>query len=201
MRIAMNANLPSVDTCLKLMDDFAMLENIRQHSAVVAQAAETIWNKLAGRKESRINTLPIRELVVAGALLHDIAKTRCLKESCNHAEIGGEICEQLGYPDIAEIVREHVLLETFEAERYKKGVFLAKEIVYYADKRVLHDTIVTLPARLEYILERYGNNDPVRHRIIRKNFKKCHILESWICQAADCTEQTLLERSPQHIEL
>lgn len=173
------------------MEEHGMLANIRQHSFVVGRVAEAIHKKLSC---SGVATkLPPLNLVTAGALLHDIAKTQCLEEGCDHSIIGAEICRQHGFDTIAEIVREHVLLKIFEEERYQKGKFLAKELIFYSDKRVMHDTIVELSERLAYILERYGKNDPVRHEIIRFNFEKCKNLEIWLCKFAGCTVTTLLE--------
>ncbi len=187
---------PSVSRCLALMDEHTMLTNIREHSFVVARVAEAILQKL------QIKTihadLPSINLVVAGALLHDIAKTRCLKEGCDHAKVGGDICDLHGYPEISEIVREHVWLVDFSPTRYRRSIFFAKELIYYADKRVLHDQIVNLSARLDYILERYGNNDAVRHSLIKKNFHQCQELENWLCHSAGCSPEELLEEITPH---
>lgn len=159
------------------MDEYAMLDNIRAHSIMVARVAYFV---LQGLADSSSSPPPSEKLVLAGALLHDIAKTPCLKNRCDHAKHGREICLELGYPEVAEIVREHVILMDFSLARYGKGDFLAKEIVYYADKRVRHDEIVSLEERLEYILENYGNNDPKRHRLIKENFAKCQQFENFL---------------------
>ena len=162
-----------------------MLENIRAHSVMVARVAYVL---LQGLTESSSSSAPPAEnLVVAGALLHDIAKTPCLKSHCNHAEYGGDICLELGYPEVAEVVREHVMLMDFSVIRFEKGDFLAKELVYYADKRVRHDEIVSLKERLAYILENYGNNDPKRHSLIKENFDKCFKLEQFLFSGMDLT--------------
>ncbi len=172
----MNEKIPSIDRCLALMDEFSMLDNIREHSIMVARVADTL---LTGIQDTG-GVPPSRNLVLSGALLHDIAKTRCIKEQCDHSKVGNEICIGLGYPEIAEIILEHVILADFATTRYQKGIFLAKEIVHYADKRVLHDQVVSLDERLDYILERYGNNDPGRHAFIRKNFRRCQELEAFL---------------------
>jgi len=114
---------------------------------------------------------------VAGALLHDIAKTPCLADGCDHAEAGAEICRLHGYPGIARIVAEHVILQGHDPQRYRRGLFTAVEVVYYADKRVRHEEIVSLNERLDYILEHYGGNDFLLHELIRKNFARCVELE------------------------
>jgi uncharacterized protein len=172
----MTASIPSIDRCLSLMDEFAMLDNIREHSIMVARVADALLAGMAGGSDA----LPPRNLVVSGALLHDIAKTRCIKEHCDHSKLGNAICMDLGYPQIAEIILEHVILAEFPTDRYQKGIFLAKEIVHYADKRVLHDQVVSLEARLDYILERYGNSNPIRHTLIRDNFRRCQELEGFL---------------------
>lgn len=165
------------------MDEYGMLDNIRAHSQVVARVSHVLLKALAD--SSNKNTpLPPEDLVLAGALLHDIAKTPCLEKQCDHARHGRDICLQLGFPEIAEIVQEHVILTDFSPSRYETGHFLAKELVFYADKRVRHEEIVSLEERLEYILERYGNNDPKRHRLIRINFAKCQQLETFLFQSA-----------------
>ena len=172
------------------MEEYGMLDNIRAHSIMVARVAHVLLSTLSG--STTVNgSLPPENLVMAGALLHDIAKTPCLENSCDHARQGRDICLQLGYPEVAEVVREHVILKQFSPDRYNKGCFLAKELVYYADKRVRHDEIVSLEERLEYILDRYGNNDPERHSLIMENFMKCQELETFLFRSADMEKESL----------
>lgn len=170
--------IPSLRECIALMERYAMLANIRHHSLVVARLAEQIQQGLA----SFAPELPQanRHLVISGALLHDIAKTPCLDSNRDHAKVGGEICRSHGYPEIAAIVEQHVLLWEYDPVRYAEGKFTAREIVYYADKRVRHNVVVNLDQRLEYILEHYGKNNPARHALIRENFKKCIALEQYL---------------------
>lgn len=159
-----------------------MLDNIRAHSLMVARVAAVIHDGLLASPISK-DQIPPRGLVLAGALLHDIAKTPCLNDRCEHAKLGRELCMELGFPEVAEVVLEHVLLSDFSPSRYAEGLFLAKELVYYADKRVRHDEIVSLQERLDYILSNYGNNDPHRHSLIRENFHRCQQLEDLLMPA------------------
>lgn len=174
----MHPIIPDTPTCLALMDQYGMLDNIRQHSLVVAQVADTLRHYLTSPTEDTEAADP--ELVRAGALLHDIAKTRCLDGSCRHAEEGQKICEAHGYQEIGMIVREHVILSSFPRASFRRGCFSAKVIVYYADKRVRHDRIVSLQDRLAYIIERYSADNPNIEGRIRDNFRRCLELEHYL---------------------
>jgi uncharacterized protein len=167
-------NIPDIAACAALMAEHGMLANIREHSYAVARAAALLAEEL-GKTSSQP---PDLQLCISGALLHDIAKTPCLKNGGNHAKAGGELCRSLGFPEIADIVAGHVILPDFDPARYQQGIFSAQEIVYYADKRVLHDKIVSLPERLDYILEKYSGGDARRQQGIRDNFSRCGELEN-----------------------
>jgi len=175
----MNNTIPSRKTCLELIDSYGMLDNIRQHSFVVARVAETILQNLNLSFDKDILP-PDRDLVLAGALLHDIAKTKCLDGSCRHAEEGEQICIDHGFPDVGTIVGEHVILKSFTPENYRRGYFGAREIVYYSDKRVTHTTIVSLEDRLKYIVDRYGDGSNYIEDRIRENFQQCLDLEKYL---------------------
>ncbi len=166
------SNVPGISECFRLMDEYEMLPNIRRHSIIVARVA---WEIVEGLQNSDPVPPEIAQtdLVVAGALLHDIAKTPCLRSGCDHAKAGAEICRSLGFSEIAGIVEEHVLLGPHDPARRGRGCFTAREIIYYADKRVRHEEIVTLDERLLYILEHYGGNDPGLRELIRENFAGC----------------------------
>ena len=175
--------VPGINECARLMEQYKMLPNIRCHSLVVARIADLLVTGLQNRVNGQ--PLPDRQLCISGALLHDIAKTPCLDGSCDHAWAGAEICLRHGYPEIAAIVEEHVILKDHNPDRYRSGIFSAREIVYYADKRVRHDKIVNLDERLDYIIEQYGKNDARLHELIRSNFNQCLQLESFLFNFLD----------------
>jgi hypothetical protein len=58
-------------------------------------------------------------------------------------------------------VGQHVRLAAY----FGSDLITEAEIVNYADKRVLHDRIVSLAKRMEYIFERYGKGPEHRERI------------------------------------
>jgi putative nucleotidyltransferase with HDIG domain len=160
--------VPGVKECFDLMEQYQMLPNIKHHSIVVARVAEIITSGLiaAGHKLSM-------DRIIAGALLHDIGKTACLDNDDDHAAKGVEICLAHNLDPIADIVGEHVILTNYSPENN----FAEREIVYYADKRVNHDQVVSLAERLAYILERYGLNNIVRCQAIKNNYTLCQDLE------------------------
>ncbi|MBC8317887.1 MAG: HDIG domain-containing protein [Desulfobulbaceae bacterium] len=148
-----------------------MLPNIREHSIVVARVAQLLVQGFQ-KNGSSLN----RDLALAGALLHDIAKTQCLGDNDgNHAKMGREICLKHGYERVGDIVASHVVLKSNGS-----GPVTEKEIVYYADKRVNHNQIVTLEERLAYINKTYGADNQKRQELIQVNFMKCLKLETLI---------------------
>ena len=133
-----------------------MLENIVVHSIQVCRVGICLVDhlKLQGFK---ING----QLVQAAALLHDITKTRSFETEENHALTGGQVLTDFGYPQVGDLVRQHVRLDNYsEPQNLSEAV-----IVNYADKRVLHDRIVSLDERMSYIQERYGTRPEHKRRI------------------------------------
>jgi putative nucleotidyltransferase with HDIG domain len=139
------------------MDAHGMLPNVREHSFAVMQVALFLGEALTDAGFDLF--LP---LVEVGALLHDLGKTPCLGTLNNHAEWGAVILEELGYPQVAQVVREHVLLYADIAD---SRTVRESELVNYADKRVLHATVVTLEARFADGRVRYGSTPEALARI------------------------------------
>ena len=150
------------------MEKYQMLHNIKAHSLVVANVAH-----LLARSLLNAGIMISLEKVIAGALLHDIGKTPSLKSGNDHSEIGRQICLDNNLEEIADIVGEHVRLKNYDLN----GSYSEKEIVFYSDKRVNHDGIVSLEDRLAYILERYGRDNEERCRAIKTNFERCREVE------------------------
>ena len=190
--------LPSPAQCLAFFDQFEMFDNIRRHSILVARVGGALADGLQRTGKCSL-PLPNRDETIAAALLHDIAKTLCIKTGCHHAEIGRQICVELGYPEIGEIVAEHVVLRRFHAEHYQRGLFTAKELVFYADKRVRHDEVVPLASRLEYILQRYGDGNPLKEEHIRLNFCRTLDLEKYLFSFLDFTPNEVTQYFPGNL--
>ena len=159
-------HIPSEEHCRRIISELGMLENIVAHSLQVCRVSLLLTDHLG---LPGIN----RELVRAAALLHDITKTRSFQTNENHAETGARLLADLGYPEVARIVGQHVRLDRYPLNSSPPT---DAEIVNYSDKRILHDKIVPLNERMGYILERYGGS-PERKRNILLLWEKTEKLE------------------------
>ena len=168
--------IPNRNTCLKMMDSYQMLPHIKNHSIRVADVALLISREL-NKNGSNFNL----DIIEAAALLHDITKTRSLETGENHSISGGNLLRELGHQRIAEIVEQHVLPDKIE------GAVSEEEVVCYADKRVLHDKVVSLEERFDYLVERYGKNDK-SITFINETRRKLLIIEKRIIENSASSE-------------
>jgi putative nucleotidyltransferase with HDIG domain len=142
--------------CYRLIREMAMPDHIICHSLQVCRVALLLVRELAGQGISLNGPL-----VQAGALLHDITKSRSFKTGERHTDSGHELLVNLGHPEVGDIIRQHVTLDTYS----ENGALAEANIVNYADKRVLHDRITSLDERMGYILSRYGTTTEYRTRL------------------------------------
>ncbi len=93
-----------------------------------------------------------------------------------HDDIASDFLIKEGYPKTAEVVRLHksnLLVE--EPEAYDTW---EKKILYYADKRSLHNRVVSLAERFADGRERHGRgNDEKRKRLFEEVERRTHELE------------------------
>lgn len=134
--------IPTPKECLQILKDHQVPEHIIRHSQIVYQIALYLGREL-NKNGEELNLA----LIAAGALLHDIAK---IGED-DHSRAGAELLIRLGYSEIAEIVRQHVILDHPQLEKIDEAA-----IVHYGDKRVKHTTIVSLAERFADLRWRYG---------------------------------------------
>ncbi|MEQ8202465.1 MAG: HD domain-containing protein [Smithellaceae bacterium] len=175
--------IPTIEECYELMNSQAMLPNIVAHSQQVARVAAAIMDHLKDGTDIR------RPAVITACLLHDITKTRSLQTREQHDVSGGHLLAQLGFPTIGAMVEEHVVLKDFQEE----GELLEKELVYYADKRVMHDRIVTVAERVDDLIVRYGTTEE-RIRSITSNFEQLCRLEAKISRFVTSDIQNILDQ-------
>ena len=144
--------IPPREQCFELFRRYQMLPHIVRHSKLVADVA-----LLIARKLNSVGQHLDLALVEAGALLHDITKTMCIKTKENHAETGGELLASLGYPAVADIVRQHICLDPGSSD---PNAVTEVEVINYADKRVKHEEVVDIEERFRDVLNRYVKKLP-----------------------------------------
>jgi len=161
--------VPSEQECMAMLREYKVPENIIRHSIKVKELSLEIARKL---KEKGINVN--EKLVVAAALLHDLDKAITLNcEKGSHGKVAADALKKLGMHSVAEIVRKHLIESMLNGELKT----IEEKIIFYADKRVLDDKVVSLEERFEYLKKRYGLKDKALMGIINEGYKKVVELE------------------------
>ena len=87
---------PSESDCLRILRDAGCKKRVIIHCCTVRTVAEEMMKKIDCD----------RDLVVAGAMLHDLGRAK--DHSILHAMIGAQMAEDLGLPsEVVEIIRKH----------------------------------------------------------------------------------------------
>ena len=137
-------NLPSRDECFSLLEEYQVPEHIMNHCLQVNKVAVLIAQKLVNVGVD-INV----ELVDRASLLHDIDKMLTLK-SRKHGQMSKQIITDKGYPEVGRVVANHTLNSVL------KDLDWESKVLNYADVRVLHDKIISMPNRLSEFEERFS---------------------------------------------
>ncbi len=137
----------SLDFAYELLKREDVPEHIIRHSEKVALIALFLGCLLKEKGE------PLDlNLLTFSALLHDIKKMASVRTGENHALAGYQLMKKLGLERVGEIIYAHIFLKPPKPN----APISEEEIVFYADKRVKHDEIVTLKERFKDLRERYG---------------------------------------------
>lgn len=94
-----------------------------------------------------------KERLVRAALVHDLLRTRE-----HHAKATAEVLAAEGMADIAPMVRAHHKADMHDGEDITE-----EDILFYADKRVQEDRIVSLEERFRISLAKCRTEEAVRH--------------------------------------
>ncbi len=149
--------VPDETLCRELWDTYDMPAHIRDHSEHVAIVAGFIAE--TGAHNGMDVDVPS---VIASALLHDIAKSYTITHGGNHSQLGASIVmDTFGNPHIAQGILHHV---HWPWHVDVDAWFLPLSIIY-ADKRVMHDSVVTIDERFDDLYVRYGKTEQIRQRI------------------------------------
>jgi uncharacterized protein len=143
--------------------------HIYRHSLMVRKVAVTLAVGVARKTPIDI------DLVDRAAMLHDICKADAIRNGGDHAYMGQRLLEVLGFPAVGAVIGQHVRLRELQLSEAL--------LVNYADKRVMHERVVSLAKRFVDLLERYGKGDERRARILAQ-FDYTRKVEELITEAA-----------------
>lgn len=115
--------------CHALLREARVPERIICHCEAVARKALEISASL-NQSGLALNT----EIISSGALLHDIARLQK-----NHASLGADWLNALGYPEVSQIIRNH--------HDYEGDAVNEQAVVYLADKVIRETEEVTIRER------------------------------------------------------
>jgi uncharacterized protein len=151
-------HIPAEDRCFALLEKYNTPHHIVLHSKKVWDVGKLLAEKLISNHVSL--DMP---LVRASCLLHDIGKYPCILDGSGYHDVRGEqILEQEGFPDVARIIVQHVVLRGTSADPIRE-----EHVVFYSDKRVVHDQLVSLDERFEYLQETYGSTEWAVERLMQ----------------------------------
>jgi len=197
----------------KLIKQYRVPVHIQKHMQKVAAVALYVGQKLQQAGE-KVDMIAVRQ----AALLHDIMKLcdfknldfehfeqdvsaediqfwTALMKSCSHighVEAAYNVLMEIGEEQLATIVRKHRFAGLID-KRDKPGTWEEK-LVYYADKRVQHDKIVSITQRLKEGRERWfpDGKIPADDHLVEKALYK---LEEEICSKAGVKPEGITEKS------
>ena len=160
---------------LDLLHKHNVPEHIINHSMRVNEIAMYLAEKFR-QAGIHLNT----GVIDLASLLHDIDKHKTFNDSEQHGKESERILLAEGVSEeIATIARKHhlstILLKGEEALQTWE-----EKVVYYADKRVVHDKPVSLEERFNYLRQRYGNISEDALETINKCEPKVTALEKEI---------------------
>jgi len=197
----------------KLITQYRVPVHIQKHMKKVAAVALYL-GQLLNQTGEKVNLILLRQ----AALLHDLMKLCDFKEldienfeqnitaediqfwsalmkSCNHighVDAAYNVLKEIGEEEIAIVVRKHRYDGLIDKRDTPKT--WEEKILYYADKRVLHDKIVTASERVEDGRKRYfpdGNLPPNDHLIEKALYK----LEVEICSKVGIKPEEVNEKN------
>ncbi len=140
-----NCRFPTIEQCYELLKQCHTPKHIVRHCEVAADLAVELAKKISA-DGTEINI----DFVHRACLLHDIMRLNGL----HHEEAAYEFLKN-EYPELALAIRKHAYRSLLD-EKLKPQT-IEEKIVYYADKRVMHDKVVPLMERLE---EGHRRNNP-----------------------------------------
>ena len=146
-------HIPTYDECLALLHKYQVGDKVARHGQTVAKVGRQLAELLNGAGLQ----LSI-ELVVAGGLLHDLAKGKP-----NHPKRGERLIKSKGFSALAGIIASHMDLELTPEQ-----VMDETAVVFLADKLVQGDKMVSLRERFNLPLEKFSGNPEIVAAVLHR---------------------------------
>ncbi len=157
-------HVPSLAECEAIVAIYRVAESTLKHCRAVADTAGSITDDL-----NRAGCSLDRDLITAGALLHDIAR-----DKPNHAREGARLVAEMGFPEVAKLISTHM-----DIPASSTGSVSAADVLYLADKLVQEEKQVSLadrfgrklakylddPRAVDIIVLRYRIASSIEHRV------------------------------------
>lgn len=175
-----NKAAPDVTGCLTLWDKYGMPPHIRRHCIQVALIVADL-----ARGMEHFGSALCRRTMLAGALLHDIAKIYTIRHGGAHSQLGAaQMLRETGNYTLAQMIYHHVSWPwNIDVDN---SLTLPSLLLIYADKRVRHDKVVTLEERRLDLLERYGFTEQSR-LYINESMRQAAAIEMALSQRLGVT--------------
>jgi molybdenum cofactor cytidylyltransferase len=162
LRSTLSKNIPTVQECKAIFAEYDVSPSIVRHGKAVARVARQIAARLNQGDCYDLNI----ELIVAGSLLHDIAKGRP-----HHAKAGAMILDQLGFPTVSKVVASHMDLNQHDQAAIDEVV-----LVYFADKLIKEESLIPVVQHFSETKLRYVANESAL-KAIEKRLKKTLVIQ------------------------
>lgn len=146
-------DIPSPEECIEILKQFGADRQLINHCMTVAELAGEIADAL-----NRAGHYVDMRLVLAGALLHDIAKGKK-----KHDLIGGLWLERMGYSSVAKVIAAHIDLPEDAIEAVDE-----RAVVYFADKLIMGNSFVDINERFNTKLDKYKHDEQAKQAILKR---------------------------------
>lgn len=148
--------LPDEQECIWLLEKHNTPNHIILHSKKVWEVGRLIGEKVRNHLEIDM------DLLRASCLLHDIGKYPSIVGGKRYHDIvGEEILIEEGLATVGNVIVQHVILRSDVAIRVCE-----EHLLFYADKRVVHDNVVSLDDRFLYLIDTYGKTSEAVKRLM-----------------------------------
>lgn len=144
---------PTKEECGAMMAFYGVEEHIIKHCEAVEKMVRICLHDIS--KSAFSCDTPT---LLAAALLHDIAR----KEK-NHALVGAQMLEEMGYKEIAKLIETHMDIDVDASAPLN-----AHEILFLADKLVCEDEVCGVEIRFAKALQKCEGNAEAQRNIQKR---------------------------------